>query len=344
MERLAFVTCDGCLPPHSMMGNTVAEMRAVGWEFDDLERGPHLCPWCAHISGHRRPRRRTPPHETPALPNTLIIGASKCGTTALHRYLAAHPEIHMAEAKEMRFFHDPACLDRLDTYATFFDGNAPVRGEASPVYSFHPLAPGVPERVRAVIPDVKLIYIVRDPLERTVSHFVERRAQRWYLDAFHEALGDLADPHNVYVAPSRYATQLERYLRLFPKDQLLVVDRAELLSNRRETMRGVFRFLGVDEDFWSPRYEEVHNVGESKTRWTRTGGRLARSRLADTLRWLLPPRPRKALVAPVKRVVRTKLEPPVLEDALGERLRDVYEDEVGRLRELTGKRFASWQL
>src|SRR5688572_32335358 len=99
-------------------------MSAAGWKVDDLENGPHLCPWCARRPQQREPRRRTPPHERPALPNLLLIGAAKCGTTSLHRYLGEHPQIHMAEAKELRFFLDPACADSLDTYASFFDGSA----------------------------------------------------------------------------------------------------------------------------------------------------------------------------------------------------------------------------
>jgi hypothetical protein len=343
-ERHALVSCDGCLPPRVMIGYTAAHMSAVGWEFEELERGPHLCPACARRRPHRGPRRRARSQKRPALPNLLIIGAGKCGTSSLHRYLAAHPQVFMSEVKEMCFFQDPSCLDKLDTYATFFDGNAPLRGESSPAYSVHPLAPGTSDRIRAVIPDVRLIYLVRDPVERTVSQYVERQAQGGLQVPLEEALGDLADPHNPFITPSRYATQLEQYLRLFPREQLLVIDQTELLVRRGETLRGLFRFLGVGEGFWSPRYVELHNPRERQVRWTRTARRLADSRMFGVMRRLVPDGPRRTVVAPVKRATTTKLEEPILEEGLRRRLRDVCGDEVERLRELTGKRFATWQV
>jgi Sulfotransferase domain len=343
-QRRFLITCDRAQPPQLAIG-TAAEISAFGWKFDDLRNGPHSCPWCARRYRREDPPLRTASRQLASLPNVLVIGAGKCGTTSLHRYLAAHPRIHMAEAKELRFFQDPGYRAKLDEYATFFDGSAPVRGESSAIYTLYPLAPGVPERVRATIPDVRLIYLVRDPIERTVSHFVERRAHGWHRgESLEDALGDPTDPFNLYVAPSKYATQLERYMKHFPRDQIMVVEQTDLLSRRRETLRALFGFLGVDEDFWSARYEERHNLGVNKVRWTYTGRRLVRSRMAGAARSLLPPKARNALYAPVRRMTTRKLEPPVLSDAMRDRLRDVFREEVVRLRELTDKQLAGWQV
>jgi hypothetical protein len=344
VERVAYVTCDGCLPPRHMVGFTAEQISQAGWKFDDLDAGPHLCPSCARRPLRAEPRRRTPPHARPALPNLLVIGAGKCGTTSLHRYLGNHPQIHMSELKELRFFQDPECLDQLDRYATFFNGDAQVRGESSPTYTAYPRATGVPERIRAAIPDVKLIYLVRDPVERTIALHVQRQTHGIDLPNLGTALGDGADPYNEYVAPSRYAMQLERYLRLFPREQIQVIDQADLRHRRRETLRDVFRFLDVDENFWSPSYEAVHNPAESKVRWTPTSRRLSDSRVADLIRRTIPPAPRRALFAPVKRATTRRVDQPVLDHRTRRLLHETYKPDVERLRELTGNEFASWQV
>jgi Sulfotransferase domain len=342
IERRAVMACDGCLPPSLMIASTAEQLLASGWRFAGFETGPHYCPVCRRARG-RAPRRRCAVQQRPALPNLLIIGSGKCGTSSLHWYLAAHPEIQMSDVKELKHFHDPDWDQKLDTYAGFFDGNAPIRGESTPSYTLHPLSPDIPERIAATVPDVKLVYLVRDPIERTISHFLER-AQVWHRDSFERDFGDIGDPYNVYVAGGRYATQVERYLRVFSREQLLVVDQADLLATRREALREIFRFLGVDEDASSPRYDVVHNPGHRKVRWRQTGRRLARSRTAAAVRRVVPERPRETLFAPAKRLTTRKLETPKIDDETRNGLREAFLPEVERLRELTGKRFASWQL
>jgi hypothetical protein len=340
-ERHVFVRCDSCIPTRVTIG-TEDQVTALGWRFDDFERGPHVCPWCAH----RRDRalhRLVPAQERPALPNLLVIGAAKCGTTSFHGYLAAHPEIFMSEAKELRFFDDVDCLDKLDIYATFFDQDAPVRGESSPHYAYHPLVPGVPGRIRAAIPDAKLIYLVGDPVERAVSQYVQECEGRRETRPVERALGDIQDPYNRYVAVSRYAAQLDHYTSLFPLEQLMVIDQADLLTRRRETLRAVFRFLGVDDDFVSPEFDELLQTRDTKIHWTKVGWSLRQSRLADALR-KIPARPREVLFGPVRRATTRKFERPALSSGLRDRLRDAFREDVGRLRELTGQEFANWQI
>ncbi len=342
IERRAVVACDGCLPPYLMIASTAEQLLASGWRFAGFETGPHYCPVCRRARG-RAPRRRCAVQQHPDLPNLLIIGSAKCGTSSLHWYLAAHPEIHMSDVKELKYFHDPDWDEKLDTYASFFDGNAAIRGESTPSYTLHPLSPDIPERIAATVPDVKLIYLVRDPIKRTLSHFSER-TQVWHRDSFERDFGDIEDPYNPYVAGGSYATQVERYLSVFSGEQLLVVDQAELLATRPETLREIFRFLGVDEDFSSPRHDVVHNPGHRKVRWRQTGRRLALSRTAASVRRVVPEGPRKVLFAPAKRLTTRRIEPPRMDDATLDRLRDAFRPEVERLRELTGKQFASWQL
>jgi Sulfotransferase domain len=199
------------------------------------------------------------------LPNLLVIGAPKCGTTSLHRYLDAHPEIAMSAEKELNFFVPELNGGRgLDWYERQFDASAPVRGESSPAYASHPFYAGVPQRIHAVIPDVRLVYLVRDPIERIVSHYrlIEPDPR---LHSLEEAIADpFHGPRMLGV--SRYAAQLEQYLRFFPSEQILVVDADRLRDRRGETLAQVFRFLGVDPHFRSAELDRLHNVSRKRGR------------------------------------------------------------------------------
>src|SRR5947208_8199938 len=109
------------------------------------------------------------------LPNLLIIGAQKCGTTSLHAYLDRHSDVHMAAEKELDFFiADRAWRNGPAWYAGRFRDDAAVRGEASPNYTGWPVWDGVARRAAALIPLARLVYLVRDPLGRIGSHSPQR--------------------------------------------------------------------------------------------------------------------------------------------------------------------------
>src|SRR5919108_5987197 len=111
------------------------------------------------------------------LPNLIIIGAQKCGTSALHHYLGLHPDIFMSHEKELNFFMQRKNWDKGRAwYESMFPCNATVRGEASPGYTDYPTEPRVAERMHSLIPDAKLIYIVRHPIERMISQYVHQRS------------------------------------------------------------------------------------------------------------------------------------------------------------------------
>lgn len=342
-ELHACLECDSCVPPSIDLGAS-GDLRAEGWRFENLEAGPHYCRLCA-----AKPRAReawtvrsSGGHQG-ALPDFLIIGAAKSGTTSLHRYLSQHPEIHMPEEKELHFFQDPGCLGKLDVYASFFDSRATLRGEASPGYTVYPLVKGVPERIREALPDVKLIYLVRDPVDRAITQFNQPRRYPDLELTAEEAFRDPRDPYNWYLAPSRYATQIERYLRVFPREQLLVLGQEDLLERRRETLRRAFRFLGVDEEFASPRFDELANTSESKRESTKAGAWLRRSRLNLAL-GRLSPRVQHALRAPARRVASKPLAQIEVDENERERLRDALAGEAARFRELVGEPLAAWQV
>jgi hypothetical protein len=182
-----------------------------------------------------------------ALPNLIVIGAAKCGTSSLHCYLDQHPEIAMSKEKEISFFATPDYFAKgVAWYESHFDSNAAVRGESSTNYTKQPQCTGMAERIHSLLPEVRLIYIVRNPIDRIVSHWIENYSHGRESRPFEKALANVNESH--YVNCTRYAMQLRPYLDLYPRENLLILEQAKLLTEPEQTLRRVYRFLGVEEN------------------------------------------------------------------------------------------------
>lgn len=278
------------------------------------------------------------------LPNLLIIGAQKCGTTSLHAYLDLHPDVSMAADKELDFFiEDRAWRRGVDWYAARFDDAAAVRGEASPNYTGWPVWDGVPERAAAVVPGARLVYLVRDPIERIESHYLQRRLQDGARGEIAGVLGDIDDPHNLFVARSRYATQLERWLEHFPQERLLVRSAEELRDARHATVAAVLAHVGLDDTIDAALLDAEHHRSDDKAELGAGAARLRGSAAGRVLE-AVPARVR----APVTRRLRAVLSQPVARQELPADLRarlvELLAPEAARLRALTGRRFEAWSL
>jgi len=239
-----------------------------------------------------------PPSQVPGrMPDFLVIGTVKGGTTALYHYLQLHPEVAMASEKELDFFLDPGVLpphprgfDRggwhlgLDWYRRWFQTDK-VCGEASPNYTLGTHAEQVASRIATVAPRARLVYLVRHPLERIRSSFrMVRRRPRAARLTWPEYLETSAA-----VATSCYGHVLEAYLRHFPRDRVLVLESTALDSRRRESLAAVFRFLGVDDRFWSRRFERRVYVGGRRPWVSPLGERIRDAAPMKMLRRRLPP-------------------------------------------------------
>lgn len=193
-------------------------------------------------------------------PTFLVVGAMKAGTTSLHRYLAGHPEVFMSDPKELDFFVEEKNWCRgWDWYRSHFaEGQmTAARGESSTNYAKHPRFPDVPERIASLLPDLKLIYLLRDPVERCVSHVLHI----WGTNGTSGPLErDLLDPH--VLACSSYALQLEQYLRYFAAEQIQILFSEELRHRRTATMQRVFSFLDV-ADVVPPEVDVEHGTTAS---------------------------------------------------------------------------------
>jgi hypothetical protein len=197
-----------------------------------------------HPSDHRAARNA--PSERRGLPTFLVIGAMKSGTTSLFHYLDAHPQIAMSPLKEVDFFIEEGNWGRgLGWYRRQFDASGPdtlAVGEASTSYAKWPEHDGVPERIARTLPDVRLVYVLRDPVERIRSHYQHR-----YLTGAERAPIEAAVLEDRrYVDCSSYAMQIERYRAVLPPDGMLLITSEDLRTNRAATVAHVYRFLGVD--------------------------------------------------------------------------------------------------
>jgi hypothetical protein len=222
------------------------------------------------------------------LPSFLIIGAQRCGTTSLYRYLAQHPAIGPVVLTKGAHYFSTNYDKGFDWYRSHFPtsihgryvkrrhGFDMITGEGSPYYVFHPLAP---ERVARVLPDVKLIVLVRDPVSRAYSQYRHELDRGFEQLAFEEALeaeparlaGEreriLNDPsyysfdhqHHSYLARGRYLEQIQAWRVFFTPEQLLVVKSEDFFSHPTETYTRILAFLGLPS--WHPPAFDVHNAG-----------------------------------------------------------------------------------
>lgn len=276
-----------------------------------------------------------------SLPNLVIIGAMKSGTSSLHRYLDAHPDIFMSRKKELKFFvarrRSSKWSKSLDWYRAQFEEGAGCRviGESTPEYSKQLIYPGVPGRMHSVIPRARLVYILRDPIERMVSHYVHLFGNRKESRSLEDAL--LSRSHNKYVDASLYHLQLERYLEFYPRSQIFVTSLEGLVNEPVATMQSLFRFVGVDDTFSSDIFARVYHASSSKRRQTDFDRRLG-SLFPDA--WM-----RGLRRTPI---VSSLLERPVRRPIVGDRLRRELEarlaDDVTALRSFTGEPFAEWSV
>jgi hypothetical protein len=291
---------------------------------------------------NRRLPRRKGRYDT--LPNFMIIGGLKCGTTSIHHYLGLHPEIHMSKPKELNFFAAEQNWDLgLDWYRGRFDSRFKVNGESSPHYTNRPRFNGVAERIHQYCPDAKLIYMVRDPIRRILSHWVHATGAGYETRDFEPTLS-LAD--SSYIQRSMYWMQLQPYLENFDRDQIEVITQEELGSDREGTMRKAFAFLEVDPDFTSEQFDREWEKSSAKQddkyqfmeKLIKLPGfrSLDRNfdRLPESMRWM------------VEKVVHSPDKPPApkpeIPDDLMVTLKGRFREDVAALEDFAGHRFGSW--
>ena len=294
------------------------------------------------------------------MPTFLVIGAARSGTTALYLYLRQHPKIFMSRTKETNFFaFEGEALDyrgpgaefvnnsvaTLESYRHVFD-DAPIDaavGEVSPLYLY---SANAPKRIRARLPHVRLIAILRNPIEQAYSHYLYARKEAIEpLSDFVAALDAQAQRRDAHWQPlfqysdfARYSTQLRRYLQYFDRDQIKLFLYEDFEADSLRVLQEIFRFIGVDDTF-------VPDVSYRAN----TGG-IPRSELWQSVVM----RPNSAskffgslLPKEMRRRVRDALSRantgrPEMPSAARRRLREELRGEILGLQDLVGRDLSSW--
>jgi hypothetical protein len=297
------------------------------------------------------------------MPSFLIIGAAKSGTSAVYNYLLQHPQIFCSAAKEPGFFafegrkaafrgpgdrkYNRGCVTDLGRYQELFTGarGQHAVGEASTVYLYSPEAP---ERIQHYLPTVKLVGILRNPVERAYSgysYLVRDRLEP--LSSFEEALA--AEDARVaanwqhiwhHQRLGFYYAQLKRYFDLFPREQIAVYLYDDFKARPVAVIQEMFRFLGVDPAF-SPDVSIRYNVsGRPRSRLLHAA--LARPNAAkDLLKGLLPAGIRRRIRA---RLMQRNIQPTDRRMAPETRgyLIELYREDILKLESLIGRELSHW--
>lgn len=307
------------------------------------------------------------------LPNFMIIGAMNAGTTSLYRYLRDHPQVFMSTPKELCFFMEDGNWGQgRSWYEGHFEAASdfPAIGEASVGYTMHPVFGGVAARIAELIPHLKLIYMVRHPIERMRTQYLHYR----FPDKIKLRVGSSGDSPDdprrgtfsdpavaaalncgqdrrpigrallespLYLNTSLYAMQIEEYLEHFPRSQLLVVQSERLRDDRQTALRRIYRFLGIDERPLSPRAAQEFN--RTATRRVPRGSILAMHRISGLRRLT-----RLVPVGVKQQMLRGGLSREVdivksrIPDDVQRRLEDLLREDVRRLRSYIGEDFDGW--
>ncbi len=294
----------------------------------------------------------------PRKPNLFIIGAAKCATSSLHTYLSAHPQIYMSRLKEPGYFSEPESSiikkrpftvlgkttmkpyrNDMTSYLSLFEeaGDAEYVGESSTAYSQLPIREGVSDRIHAFNKDARIIYLMRDPVDRAISHY-------WW-NVQNE--GEKRDLHSSIVHPgayrdlSYYAMQLRPYLDRFGRDRVYWLTAESLWSEPERILTNLLTWLGVDSSFMPPGLRTRENTTPDIVSQPKLGilDRLRFSGAWDRIGpWIPKPLRSAACRWNARKIDRNAIDAqPAMEF-----LRTIQSEQVAELRELLEYDFPEW--
>lgn len=274
-------------------------------------------------------------------PNLFIIGAAKSGTTSLHHHLSRHPEILMSEPKEPGFFVDE--LDYYpkdeDWYLSLFAAGADLeyRGESSTHYTKLPTYPGVPGRMASYCERPRLIYLMRDPIDRAISHYWHNTRQN---AEFRPPLRAMKE-NEEFRAFGEYARQLEPYLEVFDRADLYITTFERLISDPETVTSDIYRWLNLDPSDAPDKLPAKNRKPNEIERFLagQTVGEFLQSDVWDRLSPFVPQRMKDLGKAFTRKPVRPSEQ---AMDEVIDFLRPWARDSVAKTSRLLGREFTEW--
>lgn len=297
------------------------------------------------------------------LPGFFLIGPPKTATTSLHYYLSQHPDVCMSEPKETRYL-DNNYEDDLAKYPSFFAhaANEKAIGDATPTYAFLPF---VADRIKKHFPSAKIIFCFRDPVDRAFSGWLMRCAKGNEKNSFTDALklnmeqrknvnfeGDaglkewLKDQaalggknqivYRTYIEGSMYAEQLKSYMQRFPKEQIKIIWLDDLKKDLMGTMKDVFAFIGVDENYTDIKTEAINK--HKKVRLKGLFNLFGKDRVKSVKKYL--PGFMQELLKPV---LRTEVARPEMSEEDKKFAYGIFRRDIEELESLTGRNLSNWK-
>jgi hypothetical protein len=291
------------------------------------------------------------------IPDFIIIGAAKAGTTTLYRYLARHPNIFMSEPKEPTYFaRDERFRRGEDWYLSLFQdaGSDQLCGEASTNYTNWPLYPDTVARMADLTPSAKLIYLMRNPVDRAYSHYIQliqniRTDDPEY--KFDRSFEEHIASDDSVIQSSNYMLQINQYLARYGRDQMLFLLFEEFIADPQSSLAQVADFLGIDRGFDFLGMGEVKaNLNRNKEFW------LLRSRLTAPLKALpggrfiadrLPQSARDQIFSwlkhlPQRKRIEAEYIPPKMKAETRSKLLDHFKLPNKHLSEFLGRDLSIW--
>lgn len=287
------------------------------------------------------------------LPTFICIGAAKCGTTSLWRYLGEHPDVCVSTPKETDFFLEENEKTE-EWYRGCFKQEATAYGEASTKYTKIHGDSGVPKRMHDLLPNLKLLYLVRDPIDRAISEYMHNAALGWETGTKPADLEEAFCPveESWYLKTSRYYFQLAPYLEYYSKENILVVQFERFRDHPEDVMEEVFQFIDVnpDEAHDESNLSQKHHITSRKLKRPKIYKKIVQTRIGSVFRKLIKNNVSRDTIDWIKGKIRdndlleTIGEKPTPSKDVLLRARGYLHEDVERLRTFTGKEFQNWSV
>lgn len=275
-------------------------------------------------------------------PNFLIIGAARSGTTSLFKYLENHPDIFMSEIKEINFFSNERYWQKgLDWYEKHFArATQKCIGEASTSYTCYPFRSQTPERIFKYLPDVKLIYLIRDPIDRFLSHYLHRVSRGSESREINDIIDNYQD--DFLLTQGKYFLQLEQYLKHFPIDRIYLLSIENLKNDPEGTVKSIYKFLDIDTSISGLQSYSHHNANIKITRKNLLGKSILKFYLKNIEQAPYPYRIKKLFLKAAE-IGAVEIKQQNLDEKQLIALKTYFKDDIKQLKQLSSLNLGEWR-